>query len=127
VLTCTQLVDGVATPIDIPDGATRDIWHQTSITYDNLPIGASCTLVESVQNKAQSVIITWHGIPVPRNTVTVGDPDFVIHVVNVYNIALGFTGVEVASPLLFSLLALLLGLGILAVQYLRRRRRPREE
>jgi hypothetical protein len=122
VLTCTQLIDGVATPVDIPDGATRDIWHKTSITYENLPIGASCALVESVQNNAQSVLITWHGMPVPGNSVTVGDPDFVIHVVNVYNVVLGYTGVAVATPLLFSLLALLIGLGLLLVQFLRRRR-----
>ena len=61
-------------------------------------------------------------MPVPRNSVTVGDPDFVIHVVNVYNIVLGYTGVEVGLPLLLSVLALLLGLGIVVVQYFRRRR-----
>jgi hypothetical protein len=122
VLTCTQLIDGVETPIDIPDGATRDIWHKTSVTYENLPIGATCSLVESVQNQAQTVLITWHVIPVPRNFVTVGDPDFVIHVVNVYNIALGYTGVAVGMPLLLGVLALLIGLGIVITQFLRRRR-----
>ena len=122
VLTCTQLIDGVVTPIDIPGGATRDIWNLTTITYEDLPIGASCSLVESVQNNAQTVLITWHGIPVPLNTVTVGDPDFVIHVVNVYNVALGYTGVEVATPLLFSLLALLVGLGMVVARLPRRRR-----
>ena len=122
VLTCTQMIDGVVTPIDIPDGATRDIWHKTSITYDNLPIGATCSLVESVQNQAQTVLITWHGMPVPRNSVTVGDPDFVIHVVNVYNVALGYTGVAVGVPLLVGLLALLIGLGIVIVRFLLRRR-----
>ena len=122
VLTCTQMIDGVETPIDIPDGATRDIWHKTSVTYENLPIGASCSLVESVQNQAQTVLITWHGMPVPRTFVTVGDPDFVIHVVNVYNIVLGFTGVAVATPLLLGILALLIGLGIVIIQFLRRRR-----
>jgi large repetitive protein len=121
-LTCTQEINGVTTPVDIPGGSKRDIWHQTSVSYEDLPIGATCSLIESVQNDAQTVMITWHGMPVPRNFVTVGDPDSVIHVVNVYNVALGFTGVEVASPLLFSLLALLIGLGIVVVQYVRRRR-----
>jgi hypothetical protein len=127
-LACTQNVDGTTTPVDVPGGPTRDIWNQTSITYDNLPMGASCSLNETVQNQAQTVLITWHGMPVPGNVVTVGDPDYVIHVVNVYNIALGYTGVEVGTPLLLSVLALLIGLGIVIVQRLRRRRQdPLEE
>ncbi|MEJ1231059.1 MAG: DUF5979 domain-containing protein [Galbitalea sp.] len=127
VLSCTEMVDGVATPITIPSGATRDIWHQTSITYDDLPIGATCGLVESVTNHAQSVLVTWHGIPVPGNSVTVGDPDFVIHVVNVYNIALGFTGVSVAVPFALGLLAVLIGLLAVGGAAIRRRFwRPRE-
>jgi hypothetical protein len=128
VLTCTQDIDGVQTPVDIPGGATRDIWHKTSITYSDLPIGATCELVESVTNAAQVVTVTWHGMPVPLTSVTVGDPDFVIHVVNVYNIALGFTGENITAQLVLGLLALLAGLVAAMVSYFRRRsHRPTEE
>jgi hypothetical protein len=128
VLTCTEDVDGVQTPVVIPDGATRDIWHKTSITYSDLPIGATCDLVESVQNNAQTVTVTWHGMPVPLTSVTVGDPDFVIHVVNVYNVALGFTGEDITVQLLLGILALIVGLLVALVPYIRRRfREPRSE
>jgi len=122
VLTCTQDIDGVTTPVAIPDGATRDIWHKTTIEYDDLPIGADCSLVESVTNQAQVVTVMWHGVPVPLNTVIVGDPDFTIHVVNVYNVALGYTGVDVTLSLTLGLIALLVGLIVVIIPYLRRRR-----
>jgi hypothetical protein len=121
VLSCTQEIDGVKTPVDIPGGADRDIWHKTSVTYSNLPIGATCDLVESVTNAAQLVTVTWHGMPVPLTSVTVGDPDFVIHVVNVYNVALGFTGEDITLQLLLGLLALGAGLIAALVPYFRRR------
>ncbi|CAN5559882.1 hypothetical protein BH10ACT7_BH10ACT7_13650 [soil metagenome] len=48
-LECTRLVDGTATAITIPGGATRALESGTGFTasYEHLPTGADCTLRES--------------------------------------------------------------------------------
>jgi predicted histidine transporter YuiF (NhaC family) len=48
-------------------------------------------------------------------------------VVNVYNLALGYTGVDITAQLLLGTLALIVGLIVALVPYIRRRRRPQEE
>jgi hypothetical protein len=129
VLSCNEMIDGVETPIDIPGGATRDIWHKTSISYDDLPIGATCGLIESVTNNSEKVTITWHGFSVPTNEVTIGSPDFKINVVNVFNIfpgdTLAFTGLDVGGELLVGVLGLLAGAVFYVWSLVRRRRRER--
>jgi hypothetical protein len=122
VLSCTQDIDGVPTPVDIPGGAVRDIWDKTTITYDDLPVGATCILTESETNQAQVVTITWHGMPIPANDVVVGDPNYQIAVVNVFNVSLAFTGENVAGQLILGVLILLIGSILLLI----RRRRSRE-
>ena len=54
-------------------------------------------------------------------SIVVGDPDFVIHVVNVYNVALGFTGEDITVQLVLGLLAVIVGLIAALVPYFRRR------
>ena len=123
VLTCTQDIDGTVTNLEIPGGADRDIWHKTSIIYDDLPVGADCKLVETEDNHAEVVTIMWHGMPIPANSVVVGDPNFQIAVVNVFNVSLAFTGESAGAGLAVGILALLVG-GILLL--IRRRRNPLE-
>ncbi|HEY4269279.1 MAG TPA: DUF5979 domain-containing protein [Galbitalea sp.] len=123
VLTCTLDIDGVPTIIDIPGGGSRRIGDGATIVYDDLPMGAMCTLVETVNHNAQVVTITWKGQPVPANQVMVGDPDFTVHVVNVFNVAggLAFTGENLGGILWLAIIGVLVGAVLMILQ--RRRRR----
>lgn len=122
VLTCTVDIDGVPTIIDIPGGDTRTIGDGATIVYDDLPLGAMCTLVETVRHNAQVVTITWKGQPVPANQVEVGDPDFTVHVVNVFNVAggLALTGENLGGILWLAIIGVLVGAVLMILQ--RRRR-----
>lgn len=62
-LACTQLVDDVATPVVIPGGATRTIKGAGSAQFDELPLGAECTVSE-----------TGSTLAIPGDQVTISEP-----------------------------------------------------
>ncbi|MEN0072658.1 MAG: DUF5979 domain-containing protein, partial [Propionicimonas sp.] len=51
-LTCSRPVNGVATPISIPGGASRTLTGAGTVTYTDLPTGASCALAETASSPA---------------------------------------------------------------------------
>jgi len=62
-LACTQLVDGVPMPVVIPGGATRIIKGAGSAKYDEVPLGADCTVSE-----------TGSTLAIPSDQVTISKP-----------------------------------------------------
>lgn len=74
-LACSQDVDGSDTPVDIPGGASRPLDDDNDFraTYDELPVGAECTLVETDDGGAQSTTITPNDGDPDVGAVTVGD------------------------------------------------------
>lgn len=69
-LSCTRPVNGVATPIVIPgDGARRTITGAGSVTYADLPTGATCSVAEVASSPAsQQAAIS------PTSVVVGSDP-----------------------------------------------------
>ncbi len=51
-LSCTRLVNGVATPIAVPGGAGRTITGGGTADFSDLPTGATCTLAETGSSPA---------------------------------------------------------------------------
>ncbi|HQZ86132.1 MAG TPA: DUF5979 domain-containing protein, partial [Actinomycetota bacterium] len=70
-LACTQLVDGVVQPVTIPGGATRAIKGNGSVTFDGLPLRATCRVSEA----GSSLAIPGDQVTISKPEVTVdGDP-----------------------------------------------------
>lgn len=130
-LSCTVNRDGTATPIAIPGGASRDIMHQGSVDYTDLPIGAICALVETETNNADAVTVT--PVHPPTNpagraplrqqlaTLAIGSTPVRFDVVNVYNITLAHTGTDPIPVGLTGLLLAFLGVAFYSAARLRRR------
>lgn len=130
-LSCTVVVDtvtGATTAVAIPGGASRTLSKATSLTarYDQLPVGAVCTLAETNTGGAASVEITPNaGDPkLGRAVVAAGDP-LKITVVNTFTATppLSGTGAEPMPALLAGLVVLLLGGGLYTIAAVRRRKR----
>ncbi|MGA9583142.1 MAG: DUF5979 domain-containing protein, partial [Allosphingosinicella sp.] len=74
-LSCTAEIDGVPTQIEIPGGATRTLSVGEMASYDALPPGAECTIVEALNGGASSSTIT------PNNgEIVVGGPEDTVEV-----------------------------------------------
>jgi uncharacterized repeat protein (TIGR01451 family) len=126
-LECTQNVDGVDTPVEIPDGADRTLSTATSLTtlYDNLPTNADCTVTELNSDGATTVTITPNSGDAAEGTVTVGDDDVVdVSVVNYFDpsVGLAFTGTNPVPLLLMAIAAMLGGALLLIARRMLRRR-----
>lgn len=73
-LACTYDVDGTATDVDIPGGATRTLEPGAMVTrYVDLPAGATCTLTETDDGGADSTTITPNDGDPSVGVVTVAD------------------------------------------------------
>ncbi|MEI7055212.1 DUF5979 domain-containing protein [Nocardioides sp. CCNWLW239] len=83
-LACTYDVDGTATDVDIPGGATRTLKKGSmTATYEDLPRGAECTLEETDDGGARSTTITPNAGDPTVGVVTVGNgADVTLDVVN---------------------------------------------
>jgi len=57
-LRCLAILDGVESPVDIPDGADRLVSASTDAIYESLPVGARCTVTETDDGGAQSIQLT---------------------------------------------------------------------
>ncbi|WP_395690462.1 DUF5979 domain-containing protein [Nocardioides sp.] len=68
-LTCTRDVDGADVPVDIPGGAQQVIIGEGSVTYDDLPTGARCSVAE-----VDSVPSTPDVVVSPSSVVVGDDP-----------------------------------------------------
>lgn len=73
-LSCLVDVDGEPVAVDVPGGAERTLSRATSLTatYEELPVGAECELVETQAGGATSTTITPNSGDVSVGTVTVG-------------------------------------------------------
>lgn len=93
-LECTMDVDGEDVEIDIPGGATRELSTPRDLvaTYDDLPIGAACTLTETDADGANSTSIAVdtggnEPVVVPSGSadITMPEGDASALVTNVYD------------------------------------------
>lgn len=59
-LVCVRDVDGASTVVSVPGGSTRSLSAATEYraTFDQLPVGASCRLTETVTGGADDTIVT---------------------------------------------------------------------
>ncbi|MBZ2195873.1 DUF5979 domain-containing protein [Occultella gossypii] len=78
-LTCTWMVDGVATDLEIPGGPARVLQAPDDVvaTYADLPVGADCELTETVTGEADdtSIVVEIDGTePVTTTGTTVVVP-----------------------------------------------------
>jgi LPXTG-motif cell wall-anchored protein len=74
-LACVHDVDGTATDVEIPGGATRTLRETDDLraTYVDLPVGAECTLVVSDDGGARATTITPNDGDPEVGVVTVED------------------------------------------------------
>ncbi|MFH8251749.1 DUF5979 domain-containing protein [Microbacterium sp. B2969] len=120
-VTAACTFDGAA--IDIPDGAVRTLTVAAPVVYEDLPVGAECTVAETDAGGADAVTLSPADPADPsRALVTVGaDAVASITVDNRFDAPLPVTGGDLGRTALAAMLGLLLlGGGVLVV--LRRRR-----
>lgn len=60
-LECTRLVDGTQQDVAIPGGAERRLTADETVTFADLPVGADCALMETVDGDAASTTIEVAG------------------------------------------------------------------
>jgi uncharacterized repeat protein (TIGR01451 family) len=117
-LACTSMIDGASRDVAIPGGADRTLSAATGLVthYEQLPVGAECTVTETSDGGASAVTISPDD-----GAVTVADSaDIAISVVNRFDdpATLPFTGTDARGELAAAALLVIAGILLL------RRRRP---
>ncbi|KQR10544.1 DUF5979 domain-containing protein [Cellulomonas sp. Leaf334] len=66
-LACTQEVDGVTVPVDVPGGPTRTLSQAGAwvAVYEDLPQGATCVVAETDAGSADAVQVVVDGVGTP--------------------------------------------------------------
>lgn len=118
-LVCVRDLDGVPTPVEIPDGATRSFSSGETVLFAELPAGAECTLTETENGGADSSVLTTGLLP-SSWTVTIGSSATAYVLTNVFLPPLVVTGVRAGLATMVALQ--LLFLGAVALILARRRR-----
>ncbi|MEQ1734862.1 MAG: DUF5979 domain-containing protein [Rhodoglobus sp.] len=118
-LECVLDVDGVATDVEIADGAERTISAGEEVLYEDLPANADCTLTETKNGGANALILLYDGVPVMASTIRVKPGESTLAMSNVFTLA--FTGFDGLSLVLFG--GVLLAAGTTFLVYGSRRRR----
>ena len=119
-LACVLDVDGVATDVDIVDGAERTIAAGEEVLYEDLPTNADCTLTETKNGGANALIMLYDGAPVIASTITLKSGDSTLGLSNVFTLAL--TGFDSLSLVLFGSVLLFGGTAFVLYGVIRRRR-----
>jgi hypothetical protein len=92
-IACELDVNGTMQPITIRDDAERSFKNGETVTWEELPAGAECTVTETDDGGASAVALSYRGAVMPATTVTLVSGDSTAVLSNTFLLAL--TGSEV--------------------------------